>query len=282
MTCSQDSDCPGTDVCQTSTKGMICRKNDGTTPTPDAGTPTPDTGSATDTTAPKVTIASPTPNAQVSSSTTVKAAATDNVGVTSVELLVDNVSMASKSTPPFDFPIILQNGSHTLTVVAYDKAQNKGQASVSVTVGGGTQPQPDSGTAPPPPQPDTGTTPPPKQDSGVAPPKPGGNNPFGNGCNLAEDCLTKLCAFDPALNVKYCSQQCGVQDWCPPGGVCVQGSGSGAKLCALQLNNNNNPKDQDSGAAGGCSFGAGAASAGSLGLVMLGLMALLLGRRRRE
>ena len=211
-------------------------------------------------------IASPSPKAQVASSVTVKATAKDDVGVSNVELLVDNVLMASKSSPPFDFPTILQAGSHTLTVVAYDKAQNKGQASVSVTVGGAPQPAP---------QLDTGTTPSPQSDGGMLPPQSGGDQPFGNKCSAAKDCLNGLCAFDPVLDEKYCTQQCGVQDWCPPGGVCV-GAGSSSKLCALQLKSN----PQDSGETGGCSLGAGAGAAGSLGLVLLGLVALVVRRRR--
>ena len=261
-------------MCQSSSKGYICRKSDGTGPTPDAGTPapvppdggapTPDITPGTDTTAPTVTIASPSPKAQIAASVTVKATAKDNVGVTKVEFLVDNVLMASKTSPPFDFPTILQAGSHTLTVSAYDKAKNTGQASVSVSVGGAPAPQSDSGGAPSP-----------QSDGGMVPPQSGGDQPFGNTCTQSKDCLAGLCAFDPVLNEKYCTQQCGVQDWCPPGGVCV-GSGSQNKLCALQLKSN--PEGTDT--AGGCSLGAGAGAAGSLGLVLLGLLALVARRRR--
>jgi len=253
--------------------GSICRKNDGAladsgvAPKTDAGT-----SPGTDTTAPVVSITSPTPNSQVAASTTVVATATDDVGVDNVELLVDSVAFASKSTAPYSFSIALQPGSHTLTVVAYDKAKNKGQASVSVTVGGAA-PQTDGG-APPPPKPDAGGT--------IPPPQPGGNNPFGNGCNAATDCLTQVCAFDPALNAKYCSQACGVQDWCPPGGVCIQGSAS-SRLCALQLSGQGGTTPQG-GATGGCSLDASdrAASAGTFASILLGLLGLGLLRRRRR
>ena len=228
-------------------------------PSPDAGAPSPSPGK--DVTPPVVTIASPGPNAQVNSSLTVKVTATDNVGVTTVELYVDSLLMASKSSGPYDFPTVLQAGSRTLKVVARDQAMNVGQAVVSVTVGSTPGPAP----------------PPPKLDSGVAPTPggDGGGNFFGSVCKQAGDCQSRLCAFDPALNSSYCSQKCGVQDWCPPGSICVSGTGGG-KLCALLMNNA--PGSQPS--SGGCSLGAGSASAGGLGLCLFGLLMLLRYRRR--
>jgi len=278
--CYKDSDCPGTDVCKSSSKGYICRKSDGTSPSADSGAPSPtppesgggapspDAGAPyptppNDTTAPKVIIASPANNTQVTSSITVKATITDDVGVTSAELLVNNSLVASKSSAPFDFPTVLQSGIHIVTVVAYDAAKNKGQASVSVTVAGGA-PQPA-------PKLDTGGAPAPSADGGLLPPSTGSNNPFGSKCTKNTDCANNMCAFDPAVNESYCAQKCGAADWCPPGGVCLKSSGG--KLCALQLNNM--PQ-----AGGGCSLGTGAATGGGLGLMLLGLLVLLVRRRR--
>ena len=211
-------------------------------------------------------ITSPAPNAQVKSSVTIKATAKDDLGVTNVELRVNSVLMASKSSAPFEFPTVLQAGVNTVTVVAYDLAKNKGQASVSLTVGGAPRPAPRL---------DSGGAPAPGADGGLVPPQTGGNGTFGNRCKIAAECLTGLCAYDPALNEKYCAQECGVQDWCPPGGLCVQASGSAGKICALQLNNPRSTQD-----VAGCSLGISAASAGSLGLLLLGLVAL--GLRRRQ
>lgn len=258
----------------TSSKGYICRKNDGSTspdgggtpaptpPTGDAGVPSPvppkDSGPpGKDTTAPKVTISSPLDQANVASAITVGVKATDNVGVVSVELMVDGVLMASKTAQPYDFPTVLQPGKHTVTVVAYDKATNAGQASISVTVGG-------SGTpAPPPPKLDAGAAPSPGGD--------GGASIFGSRCTRGSDCQSKLCAFDPALNDKYCTQQCGVRGWCPAGSACTSQPGGNPGLCALTMTT---PGAESAG----CSVGNGAAAVPVLGLLML--LGVLVRRRR--
>src|SRR5262249_44628114 len=62
--------------------------------------------------------------------------ATDNVGVTRVEFYVDNVLRAAVSEQPFTWSFdttAVANGPHTLTVKAYDPAQNIGQASQTIT-----------------------------------------------------------------------------------------------------------------------------------------------------
>ncbi len=258
----------------TSSKGYICRKNDGGGTSPDGGgtpSPTPPTGDAgvpspvppkdsgppgKDTTAPKVTISSPLNNANVASSVTVTVKATDNVGVVSVELMVDGVLMASKTAGPFTFPTVMQPGKHTVTVVAYDKATNAGQASISVTVGGSGSP------APPPPKLDAGTAPSPGGD--------GGASIFGSRCSKGTSCQSGLCAFDPALNDKYCTQQCGIRGWCPAGSACTSQPGGNPGLCALTMST--------PGAESGCSVGHGATAVPVLGLLAL---MLALARRRR-
>jgi C1A family cysteine protease len=91
-----------------------------------------------DTTQPIVSIASPVSDATVSGTATVSVSATDNVGVTSVALLLDGNSLGSDSTAPFSFAwntLTAVNGSHALQAVAYDAAGNSTtSASVSVTV----------------------------------------------------------------------------------------------------------------------------------------------------
>jgi len=89
---------------------------------------------ASDTEPPKVSITSPSPGAQVSASTTVKATITDDTGVDRADLLVDGKVAGTTTAAPYEFQAQLATGSHTLVVNAYDAAGNKGAATVTVTV----------------------------------------------------------------------------------------------------------------------------------------------------
>jgi hypothetical protein len=109
------------------------------------------TTATTDTTKPSVSITSPTGGATVSGTATVAASASDNVGVTRVDLYVDGRLTSSDSTAPYSFAwdtTALADGSHTLVARAYDAAGNEGvSSSVTVQVGNGTS---DESTPPPP------------------------------------------------------------------------------------------------------------------------------------
>ncbi len=91
-----------------------------------------------DLTPPEVLITSPADSAFVSGTITVSVSASDNVGVTLVELYVDGGFQATDSTAPFSFEMDttgMGDGSHTLQVRAYDAAGNAAaSASVSVAV----------------------------------------------------------------------------------------------------------------------------------------------------
>ena len=92
-----------------------------------------------DTTPPTASITSPANNATVSSTVTVSATASDNVGVASVQLQVDGANVGSADTSsPYNFSwntTSVSNASHTLTVVAKDAAGNATtSAGVKVTV----------------------------------------------------------------------------------------------------------------------------------------------------
>jgi len=89
-----------------------------------------------DTVPPTASITSPTNGANVYGSTTVTATASDNLGVTSVNLLVDGAVTATATSAPYSFNWnATAVGSHTLQVVARDAAGNTGSsATVSVTV----------------------------------------------------------------------------------------------------------------------------------------------------
>jgi thermitase len=92
---------------------------------------------AGDTIPPTVTISSPGNGATVAGTIQVQGTATDNVGVTSIQFLVDGTQVSSASTSPFAFAWSsagVANGSHTLTVQASDAAGNVGSSVITVSV----------------------------------------------------------------------------------------------------------------------------------------------------
>jgi len=91
-----------------------------------------------DTKSPTVSITSPTDDAIVSGTVTVRAGASDNVKVSKVEFYVDNVLKHTDSTASYSYSWVttaLPNGSYTLTVKGYDSSGNVGQSSITATVG---------------------------------------------------------------------------------------------------------------------------------------------------
>ena len=102
---------------------------------------------AADTTPPSVSITAPANGATVSGPITVTADASDNVGVAGVQFLLDGNNLgAEDKTAPYSVPwdtTTVSNGSHALSAIARDAANNKTtSAQVTVTV---------SNAAPPPP-----------------------------------------------------------------------------------------------------------------------------------
>jgi chitodextrinase len=101
-----------------------------------------------DTTAPTVSIASPT-GGTVSNMVSVSVNAADNVGVTRVDLRVNGVTAATTNVIPYQFPwnsTTVPNGSVALTAVAFDAAGNS-TTSTAVTLNVSNGPLPD--TTPP-------------------------------------------------------------------------------------------------------------------------------------
>jgi len=98
-------------------------------------------GATTDTTAPTVSISSPT-GGTVSSVVGVAVATRDNIGVARVDLYAGSTLVASSNTSPFSLSWntkTVANGVVNLKAYAYDKAGNKGgSASVAVTVSNAT------------------------------------------------------------------------------------------------------------------------------------------------
>lgn len=96
--------------------------------------------SVVDTIAPTVSITTPADNSTTTKKLNITTSATDNVGVTKVELYVDGVLKTSTTTAPYTFTLNksgIKKGVHTLTLKAYDAAGNVGISSaVKVTVTG--------------------------------------------------------------------------------------------------------------------------------------------------
>jgi hypothetical protein len=97
-----------------------------------------------DTTAPAVSITAPAAGTTVSGTVTISAAASDNVGVTRVEFLVDGVLLSTDTTTPYSASwntTVATNAAHSLTARASDAAGNQGTSSaIGVTVNNGSPP----------------------------------------------------------------------------------------------------------------------------------------------
>jgi hypothetical protein len=90
-----------------------------------------------DTTAPSVSITSPSNGATVSGTISVTSSASDNVGVSSVSLTVDGTAVGSDNSSPYSFSVNTAsygNGTHNLVVTATDTAGNHSASTVTVTV----------------------------------------------------------------------------------------------------------------------------------------------------
>ncbi len=91
-----------------------------------------------DTSPPTVSLAQPQDGSTVTGTVTVKALATDNVGVTGVRFYLDGTALGAEDTSsPYELSwdtTLTANGSHTLTAVARDAAGNTATANpVTIT-----------------------------------------------------------------------------------------------------------------------------------------------------
>src|SRR5207247_3123547 len=89
-----------------------------------------------DRTTPACSISSPSSGVMVSGTITVSVTVSDNVDVTSVDLLVDEFFGFTDNTAPFSFVWVtttVGNGSHSFMATAHDAAGNFG-TSTTVTV----------------------------------------------------------------------------------------------------------------------------------------------------
>jgi hypothetical protein len=93
--------------------------------------------SSRDITAPTVTISVPDENDVLSGLVALEAVASDNVGVTQVQFLIDNMAVRTDTRAPYKTTLDTKkftNGAHTLTAIAKDKAGNTGTDSIPVTI----------------------------------------------------------------------------------------------------------------------------------------------------
>lgn len=89
----------------------------------------------TDTIAPVVSISAPIAGASIGSKVQITAKATDNVGVTSMEVYIDGILQASSTSGSVSTSWNSRKaakGSHTITVKAYDAKGNLGTSSVTI------------------------------------------------------------------------------------------------------------------------------------------------------
>jgi hypothetical protein len=88
---------------------------------------------------PQVSIISPGDGASVSPGFTVLAGASDDVGVTMVELRIDGALVGTASASPYTFNTDrgLAAGNHVLEATAYDTSGQTANASITISVGGG-------------------------------------------------------------------------------------------------------------------------------------------------
>ena len=90
-----------------------------------------------DTTLPRVSFRSPQNGDRTKSDVKVNVNATDNAAVKRVDLYADNVLIASWTRAPYNMTWKTRDiprGAHTLTVEAFDAADNKASATVNVTI----------------------------------------------------------------------------------------------------------------------------------------------------
>jgi hypothetical protein len=90
-----------------------------------------------DATAPSVSFMAPSNGASLSGAVTIQVSATDNVGISKVQVYVDGILKSTISTLPYNLSwntATVANGAHTLRAVAYDAAGNSAASQIGVNV----------------------------------------------------------------------------------------------------------------------------------------------------
>ncbi|MBN1569432.1 MAG: PKD domain-containing protein [Acidobacteria bacterium] len=86
---------------------------------------------------PSVSIAFPSESAEISGTVSIQVSASSNLGISSVTVSIDGISLGTDATSPYAFSwntLSYANGSHSITAVARDTAGNTSGASINVNV----------------------------------------------------------------------------------------------------------------------------------------------------
>ena len=151
-----------------------------------------------DTQNPTVSIVSPAAGEEVRQDFSVRIKATDDVGVTSLELFLDDKSQGKQNTQEATFELKdVAVGQRALVAEAKDAAGNTSRAKLLVT---------------------------------VVPPKA-----YGARCKEHLDCKSVLCAGDPYRNERFCTQECLQDENCPQLARCLPVAGAKLFVCGLPL-----------------------------------------------
>lgn len=209
-------------------------------------------------TPPTVDIQTPKEGDIVAAMFPIKAAISDDISVTKAELYIDG-QLVNTSTQSiggvfvWNAPASIGQGNHTIKVIGYDVALTKAEVTVNVTLGAPCKKPGDCSK-------DTDTC-----VDGRCVPGSGVQGGLGSACVANTDCASGQCGADADGN-RYCVEQCNVEmDACPSGFDCISAGASG--VCWPG-------EEEDTG----CSSNQGGATPG---LLLLGLFALLVTRRRR-
>ncbi len=137
-----------------------------------------DASGPADINAPNVVITAPANNATVPPGFAVSANATDDNTVTKVELYVNGSLAGTRTSAPWTFNTSssLSDGAYSVTVRAYDGA-NQSDATINVTVDNGNDPPPDDPPPDDPPPSDPPPSDPPGDDPPPSDPPPGDDPP---------------------------------------------------------------------------------------------------------
>jgi len=152
-----------------------------------------------DTQNPVVNIVSPAAGEEIRQDFSVRVKATDDRGVTSLELLLDDKSQGKETTGEATFELRgVAVGQRALVAEAKDAAGNTSRAKLLVT---------------------------------VVPPRA-----YGARCKEHLDCKSVLCAGDPYQNLRFCTQECKLEtNDCPQEAPCLPVAGASLYVCGQPL-----------------------------------------------
>jgi MYXO-CTERM domain-containing protein len=205
---------------------------------------------------PTITITTPTEDQVVEVGSPVEAQITDASDIARAELFVNGTEVAEKTSPPwtFELPASTEPGEVLITLRAYDSLDNVSQAFVHAYLPSGDEETCSASDACP-----EGLE---CSAAGLCVPGDGIGG-LGAVCGSNEQCDTQLCA--EADGEKRCSQQCNADSPCPEGFECRDDV-----ACW--------PEADDEG--GGCAAAGPSSSTGLTLVWVLGLLALVVRRRR--